>query len=138
MSFDKKIKRFIGISAAILGIAFIGMNILAKKKKPSSVYEDDRDQKNPFEGKKVVLVEDENDQENADGVKGHLEAIGDSEYTPSFYAKHVKRAIDVVLSFGGPSGFITCFRSHCSCYKNRRSRSGVIHTEEGGSEQEIF
>lgn len=101
MSFDKKIKRFIGISAAILGIAFIGMNILAKKKKPSSVYEDDRDQKNPFEGKKVVLVEDENDQENADGVKGHLEAIGDSEYTPSFYAKHVKRAIDVVLSFGG-------------------------------------
>ena len=37
MSFDKKIKRFIGISAAILGIAFIGMNILAKKKKPSSV-----------------------------------------------------------------------------------------------------
>ena len=101
MSIDKKIKRFIGISAAVLGAAFVGMSILAKKKKASSVYEDDRDQKNPFEGKKVVLIEDENDKENADGVKGHLEAIGDSEYTPSFYEKRVKRAIDVVLSFGG-------------------------------------
>lgn len=84
MSIDKKIKRFIGISAAVLGAAFVGMSILAKKKKASSVYEDDRDQKNPFEGKKVVLIEDENDKENADGVKGHLEAIGDSEYPPLF------------------------------------------------------
>lgn len=102
MSIDnKKIKKFIGISVAVLGAAFVGMSILAKKKKPSSVYEDDSDQKNPFEGKKVILIEDENDKENADGVKGHLEAVGDSEYNPSFYEKHVKRAIDVVLSFGG-------------------------------------
>ena len=77
------------------------MHILSKKKKPSSIYENDKEQKNLFEGKKVVLIEDENDKENADGVKGHLEAIGDSEYNPSFYEKHVKRAIDVVLSFGG-------------------------------------
>ena len=102
MSIDKsKIKKFIGISVAVLGAAFVGMSILAKKKKPSSVYKDDRDQQNPFEGKKVVLVEDENDKENADGVKGHLEAVGDSDYNPTFYEKHVKRAIDVVLSFGG-------------------------------------
>lgn len=102
MSSDKKkIKRFIGISAAALGAAFVGMSILAKKKKPSSIYEDDKEQKNPFEGKKVVLIEDENDKENADGVKGHLEAVGDAGYNPSFYEKHVKRAIDVVLSFGG-------------------------------------
>ena len=86
---------------AAIGAVFVGMSILVKKKKPSSVYEDDRDQKNPFEGKTVVLVEDENDKENADGVKGHLEAVGDSEYNPSFYEKHVKRAIDIVLSFGG-------------------------------------
>ena len=77
------------------------MSILAKKKKSSSVYEDDKEQKNPFEGKKVVLVEDENDKENADGVKGHLEAVGEVDYNPSFYEKHVKRAMDVVLSFGG-------------------------------------
>ena len=102
MSIDKnKIKKIIGVSMAAIGAVFVGMSILAKKKKPSSVYEDDRDQKNPFEGKTVVLVEDENDKENADGVKGHLEAVGDSEYNPSFYEKHVKRAIDIVLSFGG-------------------------------------
>lgn len=102
MSIDKKkIKRFIGISVATIGAAFIGMSILAKKKKPSSIYEDDKDQKNPFEGKKVVLIEDESDKENADGVKGHLEAIGDADYNPSFYEKHIKRALDVVLSFGG-------------------------------------
>ena len=77
------------------------MSILAKKKKASSVYESDKDQQNPFEGKKVVLVEDENDKENADGVKGHLEAVGDAEYNPSFYEKHIKRAFDMVLSFGG-------------------------------------
>lgn len=102
MSIDKnKIKKIIGVSMAAIGAVFVGMSILVKKKKPSSVYEDDRDQKNPFEGKTVVLVEDENDKENADGVKGHLEAVGDSEYNPSFYEKHVKRAIDIVLSFGG-------------------------------------
>ena len=102
MSINKnKIKKFIGISMAAIGVVFLGMHILAKKKKPSSIYENDKEQKNLFEGKKVVLIEDENDKENADGVKGHLEAIGDSEYNPSFYEKHVKRAIDVVLSFGG-------------------------------------
>ena len=77
------------------------MSILARKKKPSSIYEDDKAQKNPFEGKKVILIEDENDKENADGVKGHLEAVGDTEYHPGFYEKKIKRVIDVVLSFGG-------------------------------------
>lgn len=102
MAIDKKkITRFIGISAAAIGAAFVGMSILAKKKRASSVYESDKNQQNPFEGKKVVLVEDENDKENADGVKGHLEAVGDAEDNPSFYEKYIKRAFDVVLSFGG-------------------------------------
>ena len=102
MSIDKKkIKNFIEISAAVIGTAFAGMSILARKKKSSSIYEDDKEQKNPFEGKKVVLIEDENDKENADGVKGHLEATGDADYNPSFYEKKIKRAIDVVLTFGG-------------------------------------
>ncbi len=102
MSIDKeKIKKFIGIFVVVIGAAFVGMSILARKKKPLSIYEDDKKQKNPFEGKKVILIEDDNDRENADGVKGHLESVGDSEYNPSFYEKHVKRAIDVVLSFGG-------------------------------------
>ena len=102
MSIDKnKIKKFIGISMAAIGATFVGMSILARKEKTSSIYEDNKEQKNPFEGKMVVLIEDENDKENADGVKGHLETIGDSEYNPSFYEKRIKRAIDVVLSFGG-------------------------------------
>lgn len=102
MSIDKnKIKKLIGISEAVWGAALVGMSIFAKKKKPSSTYENDKEQKNPFEGKKVVFIEDENDKKNADGVKGHLEATGDSDYNPGFYESRIKRAVDVVLSFGG-------------------------------------
>ena len=97
MSIDKK--KIIWISTTVLGFVFVGMSILARKKKLSSVYADDKEQRNPFEGKKVVLIEDKNDKENADGVKGHLEAIGDVEYNPTFYEKKIKRAIDIVLSF---------------------------------------
>ena len=58
-------------------------------------------QRNPFEGKRVVLVKDENDTESADGVKGHLEIVGNSDYLPGFYERFVKRFLDIVLSFGG-------------------------------------
>lgn len=53
---------------------------------------------NPMAGKKVVFVEDSNDKENADGVRGHLEAVGTSEYKPGIYEKCIKRLIDIVLS----------------------------------------
>lgn len=62
---------------------------------------DDQDYKNPFEGRKVIFVENENDKMNADGVRGHLEDVGPSNYCPSFYEKYVKRGIDLVLSAGG-------------------------------------
>lgn len=102
MSIDMKtIGKIIGVSAAVLGAAFIGMRIVAKKKKGSSVYENEPEQKNPMEGKKVVFVENESDEENADGTKGHLDAVGDSTYHPGFYEKYVKRAVDIILSFGG-------------------------------------
>lgn len=94
-------KKFMITSGIALGTAFVGLAIIAKKKKAASVYENDQDQKNPMEGKKVVFVEDENDKENADGVKGHLEAIGESNRLPGIYEKYVKRGIDIVLSFGG-------------------------------------
>lgn len=95
------IKKIIRGLAVGIGAAFGILIILAKKKKPDSIYENNPIQKNPFEGKKVVFVEDENDQENADGVKGHLEAAGDSLYTPKVYDKYVKRVFDLLLSFGG-------------------------------------
>lgn len=97
----KKVKTLIGITAAAVGAAFVEMEVLAHKKKRNSVYDNEPEQKNPLEGKKVVFVEDENDQENADGVRGHLEAVGDSDYHPGFYDKYGKRAMDIVLSFGG-------------------------------------
>lgn len=96
-----KIKKVIGVLAAVLGTAFILLFIIAKVKKKDSVYEDAPEEKNPMEGKKVIFVEDEKERENADGARGHLEAVGDSFYQPRFYAKYVKRVIDVILSFGG-------------------------------------
>lgn len=53
---------------------------------------------NPMEGKKVIFVEDKNDVVNADGVYGHLEAVGESTYKPNLYEKYVKRILDVMLS----------------------------------------
>ncbi len=50
---------------------------------------------------KLVFTEDEKDSENADGVKGHLEAVGESDYRSGSYDRYVKLAIDIVLSFGG-------------------------------------
>lgn len=94
-------KKIVGITTAVAGTAFVATAIVAKKKKSASVYEDQPDQKNPLEGKKVVFVADENDKENADGARGHLEAVGESEHHPSFYERYVKRTFDVVLSFGG-------------------------------------
>lgn len=96
-----KIKKMLGIAGITVGTVFIGMNILAGKKKDSSVYENEPEQKNPLEGKKVIFIADENDKENADGVRGHLEAIGLSEHHPGIYEKYIKRTLDVVLSFGG-------------------------------------
>ena len=86
---------------AILVVAFILMVILALAKKKSSVYGNEPEQRNPLEGKKVVFVENENEPENADGVRGHLEAVGDSNHTPGVYEKYIKRGLDVLLSFGG-------------------------------------
>lgn len=96
-----KIKKFITLAASVTGVAYGIMSILARKKKKSSVYEDDSYETNSFEGKKVVFVENDTDKENADGVKGHLEAIGDSDYVPGFYDRYVKRWFDVVISFFG-------------------------------------
>ena len=94
-----KIKKILKIIIAILAVVFVVLSIIAVKTKKKSVYDDQPEEKNPLEGKKVVFVEDEQDQENADGIRGHLEVVGESSYIPGFYEKYVKRAIDIVLSF---------------------------------------
>lgn len=97
----RKKKKIIGITTVAMGATFVGLTYFAKKKQPDSIFENDPNQKNPLEGKRVIFVEDEKDKENADGVKGHLVEIGDSLYRPSFYEKYIKRGMDVLLSFGG-------------------------------------
>lgn len=99
MSID--LKRVLRVTIAAGGATFVGLSCIAKSKKKDSVYANEPTEKNLLEGKKVVFVEDENDKENADGVKGHLEAVGDTEYKPTVYSKYVKRGMDIVLSFGG-------------------------------------
>lgn len=94
-------KKIMGIMVATLGTTFVITSVIAKKKKGNSQYEDDMDQLNPLEGKKVVFIENDEEIENADGVRGHLEAIGNSDYRPGFYEKYVKRGFDIALSFGG-------------------------------------
>lgn len=94
-------KKIIGITTAIFGTTFIAVSVVARKKKGDSVYKNVAEQRNSMEGKKVIFIENENEPENADGVCGHLEAVGDSNHKESFYEKYVKRVIDIILSFGG-------------------------------------
>lgn len=101
LDMNKKVKKTIKSIASLLGIVFVILAIIAKRTKKDTVYENNPEEKNPMEGKKVIFVESEDDTENADGVKGHLEVVEDSEYHPGFYEKHVKRLIDIVLSFVG-------------------------------------
>ena len=89
-------KVVIGVTAA-LGAIFFGVKLATRIQKKQNV----NDEKNPFEGKKVVFIEDADEPENADGVRGYLQTAGETEYEPTFYDKYVKRGIDIVLSFGG-------------------------------------
>lgn len=98
---NNKFKKLLGITSAVIGGSFVVLSIVGKRKKKDSIYANEPEQLNRMVGKKVVFVQDDNYSENADGVKGHLEAVGDIDYKPNFYAKYIKRAIDVVMSFGG-------------------------------------
>ena len=93
--------RFIKSILIIVGAAAAGLAIIGGLQKPASIYRDNPDERNPMEGKKVLFVENPDEKENADGVRGHLEAVGDSDRIPSFCEKYVKRSLDIVLSLGG-------------------------------------
>lgn len=89
-------KMCFAIGAATAGLAVAGL--IAK---PKSVYKDKPQEQNPMEGKKVVFVHDSSEKENADGVCGHLEAIGNTNHKATIYEKYTKRCLDVMLSLGG-------------------------------------
>lgn len=100
MYINKKKKiNFLGVVVAGLITLAVAFSFVAKKKKPKSIYENEPEEKNKFEGKYVVFVEDEKDKENADGIRGHLEDRGNIKYEPSYYEKYIKRYIDLALSF---------------------------------------
>ncbi len=85
----------------VIGGVFLLLAFIAFCKKKGSVYGNAPDQKNPMEGKQVIFVEDQHDDENADGVRGHLEAVGDSPVKKGVYNVFFKRLFDIILSFVG-------------------------------------
>ena len=91
----------LGKVITVLGAVAAGMAVVGIIKKPGSIYKNKPEERNPMEGKKVKFVEDETEPANADGVCGHLEAVGETEHKAGVYEKYVKRVIDIVLSFGG-------------------------------------
>lgn len=91
----------LGKVITVLGAVAVGMAVVGIIKKPGSIYKNKPEERNPMEGKKVKFVEDETEPANADGVCGHLEAVGETEHKAGVYEKCVKRVIDIVLSFGG-------------------------------------
>ena len=101
MTVNKKLKNAAIFTGVALGATFLVMKKIADKQKPASYYEDEPAEQNAMRGKKVVFVESEDDAPNADGMQGHLEAVGQAEHKQTFYEKYVKRGLDVVLSFGG-------------------------------------
>ena len=98
---NKKLGKVVKGLVCVAGVTFAGMYLMARKKKSDYTYKDEPAEQNPFAGKKVVFVQDDNDDENADGVRGHLEAVSVSVQRQSLYSKYGKRMLDVVLSFGG-------------------------------------
>ncbi|WP_303839858.1 sugar transferase [Selenomonas ruminantium] len=85
----------------LLAVIVAALSILAIVKKPESVYKNNPNEWNPMQGQKVQFIENEDEKENADGVRGHLEAIGTSSHQSGLYEKYAKRAFDILLSLAG-------------------------------------
>lgn len=85
----------------ILALIAVAMIIIAAASRPGSVYTGNKAEQNPVEGKKVRFVENESEPANADGVRGHLEVVGDAVPRGGFYDHVVKRILDFVLSLCG-------------------------------------
>ena len=71
------------ILLALLGL-FLFLGLIGIIKKPGSVFRYKPDQQNPMEGKRIVFVESPEDPKNADGVSGHLGAVGEAKIRGGF------------------------------------------------------
>ena len=83
----------------VFGTIGISMSIFAVVFKPLSMYMNKPDEKNPMEGKLVKFVSNEAEAKNADGVRGHLEPVGQSEHRGGIYESFFKRLLDIIISF---------------------------------------
>ena len=97
----KNLKTAATVTGLALGATYLTMRHIAKKQRENDQFKNNPSEQNPMYKKKVIFVENENDPVNADGKQGHLEAVGEREYIPTFYDKYIKRGIDVILSFSG-------------------------------------
>lgn len=89
------------IILAIIVLIAILLALIAVIVKPASVYKNKPEEKNPLQGKRVRFVESSSEPVNADGVRGHLEATGDTEHKAGVYEIVFKRLFDIILSFFG-------------------------------------
>lgn len=80
---------------------FAVLAVTGAAKRPGYLYKDKPSEQNPMQGKKVIFVENSEEPENADGMRGHLEPAGRTMHRPSFYENVMKRCFDIILSFGG-------------------------------------
>ncbi len=91
----------LGKVLTVIGAIAAAMGVVAAIKKSGSIYKNDPSQRNPMEGKKVRFIENPDEPENADGKRGHLEAVGTTDHHAGIYERIVKRVLDIILSFGG-------------------------------------
>jgi O-antigen biosynthesis protein WbqP len=85
----------------ILGVILLLMSVLAVMKQPGYIYKNEKSEQNPMQGKNVRFVASETDPENADGVRGHLIAVGETSHKAGLYEAVIKRFFDIALSFLG-------------------------------------
>lgn len=68
-------KSTVNIIIGAVATAFGVLALLGFIKKPGSVYTDEPDEQNPFQNQRVRFIESDDDEINADGVRGHLEVV---------------------------------------------------------------
>lgn len=101
MKMGDKEMNLVKIILAVIGAIAAVLTIFGIINKPSSVYKNQKEEQNPMEGKRVKFVKDDNEKENADGIRGHLVAVGNSNHKAGFYEIYIKRLLDIILSMGG-------------------------------------
>ena len=98
---NNKVKKVAVCAVSVMTATAVILAVLAKIVRKNDKFLNDPGEQNPLYKKRVVFAENEDEPVNADGKRGHLEVVGEGQYKQTFYEKHIKRAIDVILCFFG-------------------------------------